>query len=227
MKKNILIVEDQIAIVNFIKNRLDKNIYSIDIAYDGKEALKKIEKKLYDLITLDFMVPFFDGIEICKTIRQKTKKTLILMISAINNEDIKLNAYGIGIDDFIVKPFSAKELSFKIKALLHRREELVALKEEVINGIIIKEESREIILNGFSLDFTPSEYLILSILYFNKNRVYSRNEFTQLIYDNDLGVIDDRGIDTHICNIRKKIKVYEEKNLIKTVRGMGYKINED
>lgn len=227
MKKKILIVEDEESIVNFINNRLDKDIYDVDIALDGKSALLKIQEKNYDLITLDIMLPFIDGFSLCNSIRNKSKKTLIVIISALDNEEFKSKGYDCGIDDYIAKPFSAKELSFKIKALLKRREELTSNKSQYLSNMILNDESKEIIINGFTIDFTPSEYLILSVFINNKNRVYSRQELAQLIYDNYLGEIDDRGIDSHICNIRRKIQKYEDKNLIKTVRGVGYKIDEN
>lgn len=227
MKKNILIVEDEELIVDIINNRLDKDIYNVDTALDGQSALFKIQENDYDLVTLDIMVPFIDGFSLCESIRKKSKKTLIIMISALDTEDFKAKAYDYGIDDYIAKPFSAKELSFKIKSLLKRREELSSTKIENFGALVLNDLSKEITVNNNSVDFTPSEYLILSVFIQNKNRAYSRQELAQLIYDNYLGEIDDRGIDSHICNIRRKINKYEEKNLIKTVRGIGYKIDEN
>jgi DNA-binding response OmpR family regulator len=211
MKKSILIIEDEEIIVNLIKNRLDKKIYNIDIALDGKEALLKIQEETYDLITLDIMLPHLDGLTLCNSIRNKSKKTLIVMISALDTEDFKTKAYNYGVDDYITKPFSAKELSLKIKSLLKRRDELSTTTKENNNFIYINDESKEIFIDGISTDFTPSEYFILSVFSTNRNRVYSRQELSQLIYDNYLGEIDDRGIDSHICNIRRKIAKFENR----------------
>ena len=227
MKKNILIIEDEEQIVSFIKNRLDANIYNIDIALDGRDALYKINTKLYDLITLDVMLPHTDGFAITKALRKKSKQTLIIMVSALETEEFKIKAYELGVDDYIAKPFSAKELSVKIKALLKRKEEINAEKAKHLSKIILHEEAKEILFNGFKINLTPSEYLILQILINNKNKVYSRAELSQLIYNNDLGTIDERGIDSHIYHIRKKAKNFDNKELVLTVRGMGYKINED
>ena len=124
MKKEILIVEDEEKIINFIKNRLDKSVYNIDIALDGKEALSKIVSNSYDLITLDVMLPFIDGFDLCKKIRQKSKQTLVIMISALDTIEFKEKGYHLGIDDYIAKPFSAKELALKIQSLLKRKEEI-------------------------------------------------------------------------------------------------------
>lgn len=229
MKKNILIVEDEESIVSFIENRLDSNIYNIDIALDGKEAMALIKKKEYDLITLDIMLPYVDGFTLCNALRSKSKKSLIIMISALDTEDFKIKAYEYGVDDYIAKPFSAKELALKIKSLLKRRDEL-SLAQEVKNTkelLFLNDEAKTIFINGINVDFTPSEFFILSIFIKNKNRVYSRQELAQLIYDNYLGEIDDRGIDSHICNIRKKVSTYHDENIIKTVRGIGYRLDEN
>jgi len=226
MKKNILIVEDEQSIINLIKNRLDSNIYNVDIALDGKEALSLISKNIYDLITLDIMLPHSDGFEICKFLRKKSFHTLIIMVSALDTEDFKQKGYEFGCDDYIPKPFSPKELAIKIKALLNRREQLYCNpKAKRLSSFILDEDSKSIKVNNKELYLTPSEYLILSIMINNSNKVYTRGELAQLIYDNYFGEIDDRGIDSHIYHIRKKIKLYEQKELIKTVRGMGYTTN--
>ncbi len=227
MKKKILIVEDEEQIVQLIKNRLDSTLYHIDIALDGKEALLKINENNYDLITLDIMLPHVDGFEITKIIRKKSYQTLIVMVSALDTDEFKIKGYDNGVDDYMSKPFSAKELSVKIKSLLKRREELSSLTSKYLSNIILNEDSKEVSVNGFKIRFTPSEYLILTTLINNKNKVYSRAELAQIIYDNNLGEIDNRGIDSHIYHIRKKAKIFESKEIIKTVRGMGYRIYED
>jgi DNA-binding response OmpR family regulator len=227
MKKNILIVEDEETIVNFIKNRLSSDIYNVDIALDGKIATSKINSNSYDLITLDIMLPFVDGFEICKTIRKKSKKTLVIMVSALDTIEFKSKGYETGIDDYIAKPFSAKELAMKITAMLKRIEEISNAKTQSVHNIMLNEDLKEIIVNGFSIDFTPSEYLILSVLINNKNRVYSRSDLAQLIYDNYFGEIDEQGINSHIYHIREKVKQFYDTDIIKTIRGMGYKIYEN
>ena len=230
MKQKILIVEDETPIVNFINNRLDSNLYEVDIAMDGQEAINKLMAKNYDLITLDIMLPSVDGYEICKVLRKRSKHTLIIMISAMDTEEFKEKGYECGVDDYIPKPFSAKELAVKIKAFLKRRSEIagVELKHtKYLSKFTFNDELKQILINGFELNFTPSEYLILLTMLNNLNRVYSRSDLAQLIYDNYLGEIDERGIDSHIYHIRKKIKPYEEKEMIKTVRGMGYKIDDE
>jgi DNA-binding response OmpR family regulator len=227
MKKKILIVEDEESIVSFINNRLNTDTYEVDVALDGQKALFKIQENYYDLITLDIMLPYVDGFELCNAIRKKTKKTLIIMVSALDTEEFKTKAYGYGIDDYIAKPFSAKELCLKIKSLLIRRDELSTFTQTNTSKVILNDQAKEIHVSGNLIEFTPSEYFLLSTFVRNNNRAYSRQELAQLIYHNYLGEIDERGIDSHICNIRKKISKHEEKNIIKTVRGVGYKIDDN
>lgn len=220
-------MEDEASIVNFIKNRLNHNIYNVDTALDGKEALDKIISNTYDLITLDIMLPHIDGFELCQKIRQKSKQTLIIIVSALETMEFKEKAYTMGIDDYIAKPFSAKELAIKIHSQLKRREEISFLSKELVSNIILDEESKSITVNGYKIGFTPSEYLILSTLILNKNRVYSRSELAQIIYDNYFGSIDEQGINSHIHHIREKVRQFYAKDIIRTVRGIGYKIYEN
>jgi len=227
MKKRILIVEDEESIVGFIRNRLDDSMYDIDIAYDGREALAKVTSHTYDLVTLDVMLPHVDGFEICRLLRGQSKQTLVIMVSALDTLEFKTKGYACGVDDYIAKPFSARELAVKIMSLLRRQTEQSHAASRHVSHVILDEESREVIVNGHALEWTPSEYLILSTLLVNQNRVYSRQELSELIYDHYLGEIDEQGINSHIYHIREKVKRVYEKDIIKTVRGAGYKIYED
>ena len=206
MRKRILIVEDEETIVNFIINRLKSDVYDVDIAYDGEEALSKISANSYDLITLDIMLPYVDGFEICKIIRKKSKQTLVIMISALDTIEFKIRGYNFGIDDYMSKPFSAKELAIKIQSLFKRKKEISTLNAQSIVEILLDEEAKEIFIGGFKIDFTPSEYLILVTLINNSNKVYSRADLAQIIYDNYFGEIDEQGINSHIYHIREKVK---------------------
>ena len=227
MKKRILIIEDEESIVGFIKNRLDSGMYDIDIALDGKEALQKVLSCKYDLITLDIMLPHVDGFEICKVVREQSKQTIVIMISALDTISFKERGYDCGIDDYIAKPFSPKELSIKIMAMFRRQKELSSNNIEQHSDIVIDSEAKEISVNGHNIQWTPSEYMLLYTLITAKNRVYSRADLAQVIYDNYLGEIDEQGINCHIYNIREKVKPFYDKDIIKTVRGQGYKIYED
>jgi DNA-binding response OmpR family regulator len=173
------------------------------------------------------MLPHVDGLEICRTLREKSTDTLIVIISALDTLKYKEQGYACGADDYIAKPFSAKELAIKITSLLRRKEEILANKEKRVKHLILNEASKEIVVNGHTIEWTPSEYLLLSTMIVNKNRLYSRQELAQIIYNNNLGDIDEQGINSHTYNIRKKVEQFYDRDIIKTVRGMGYKIYEN
>jgi len=139
----------------------------------------------------------YQNYKIVATHQKKIKKVLDTM-------EFKIKGYNCGVDDYIAKPFSARELAIKIKSLLKRKEELVCLKDKSLCDIILKEEAKEVLVDGFKIEFTPSEYTILSVLINNKNRVFSRADLAQIIYDNDLGEIDEQGINSHIYHIKEE-----------------------
>jgi len=222
MKYRILIVEDEAAIVGFISHRLDLDCYEVDIAVDGLSALQYIQRHYYDLVTLDIMLPHIDGFELIHSIRERSKTTLVMIVSALDTEDFKTKGYGYGADDYIAKPFSPKELALKIEASLKRREELTRQVRGKHPYLIDDSDLKQLTLHGNILSLTPSEYLILSTLVSTPTKLFSRAELSQLIYDNNLGMIDEQSIDSHIYHIRKKLRVYHSDELVQTVRGMGY-----
>lgn len=223
----ILIVEDERDISSLIANRLDANLYTIDSAYDGREAQSKIVSQKYDLITLDVMLPHINGWELATLIRNYSKETLIIMVTALDTHEFKERGYSLGIDDYIAKPFSPKELALKIQALLARRYELQ--NSSIINKSVLSYNKgvREFRIQANQIVLTPSEHTILETLFESSKRLFSREELAQIIYDNGYGDIDIRGIDSHIAHIRKKLSIYSDKEIIQTIRGAGYKLHED
>ena len=226
MKQKILIVEDEVEIAMLIARRLDENFYDVSFAKDGKEALIMIDKTQYDLVTVDIMIPFIDGFDISKEIRSRSKNALIMIVSALEREEDKLRAYALGADDYVSKPFSPKELAVKIKTLLQRRFELQSSTLFCLQDIAFDVAQKECLIAGVRVDFTPSEFLILETLFTTPKKVFSRDTLAQVIYDNGFGEIDARGIDTHIYQIRKKLDYHDKKEMLKTVHGMGYKLDE-
>lgn len=227
MQSKILIVEDEPAIVTLISNRLDKDRYEVSIAMDGEEALHLIKTKDFDLVSLDIMLPKVDGLTLCSEVRKKNKKTLIMIISALDLDDRKERAYSLGADDYIAKPFSPKLLSLKIDSLLKRRFELTNTQLEY-KKIIQHDSIKQIFyINRQQLSFTPSEYMIFETLFNNANQIFSKDDLAQILYNNDIGNIDRDGIRTHIYILRKKIMQLTEEDIIKTIRGIGFKFNEN
>ena len=227
MKYKILIVEDEVEIVNLITKRLDKKRYDITITHSGDEGLRLVQSTSFDLLSLDIMLPFVDGLSICKTVREKDKDALIIIVSALDLDEKKERAYALGADDYISKPFSPKLVAIKIDALLQRRKELKSTKTSISQAIYHDSDLKRFYIQTKPLALTPSEYTILESLYVTPKKVFSKEELSQILYDEDVGSIDRDGIGTHIYQLRKKITRLSEEEIIKTVRGVGYTLYED
>lgn len=226
MKNTILIVEDEEEIVRLICNRIDPERYEVMIAQDGKEALAQVAREVFDIAVIDIMIPFIDGYEVSTQLRRKSKETLIIIVSALGSEENKLRGYELGADDFISKPFSPRELIAKIDTLIKRRYEMINHHITVLRSITHDRAGKRIEIEGEVLALTPSEYLIFATLLLRPKNIVSRDQLAQAIYDNDMGEIDARGIDTHIYNLRKKIASITSQPIIHTERSLGYTIHE-
>jgi len=226
MKYNVLIVEDEPEIVKLIENRLDTEKFNVTIAMDGKVALDYIETNHYDLLTLDIMLPHVDGLTLCLSTRQKHKDSLILVISALDTLEQKEKAYMLGADDYIPKPFSPKLVALKIESLLRRRVEMLNAPLPCHANIQHDDNLKQFYVHGHPLMLTVSEYTIFKILFETPKKVFSKEELSQILYNEDIGNIDKDGIGTHIYQIRKKIALQSKDNIIKTVRNVGYTLYE-
>ena len=226
MKKKLLIIEDEEAIADLIVQRFKTSLYDIDVATDGNQALRLLSTNSYDLATIDIMLPYVDGLTLCKKFRQYSPQTFLILVSALDKEETRLQGYAYGADDYITKPFSTKELLAKVKSHFRREDTLKSEKSIITQNILLDNNKKEIKINGFQLLLTPSEYLLFFTLLNNPKKLFSREELSYLIYENSLGKIDSRGIDSHISHIRKKIKKFDKIEYIKTVHGQGYIINE-
>ena len=226
MKKKLLVIEDEKAIADLIIQRFKISLYDVDVATDGRGALALLSANQYDLATVDIMLPHVDGLTLCKKFRELSPQTFLILLSALDEEDTKLKGYAYGADDYIIKPFSTKELLAKVESHFRRHDTLTSKKSKNLQNMLLDDDKKEIKINGFHLTLTPSEYLLFFTLLNNPNKLFSREELSYLIYENNLGEIDSRGIDSHISHIRKKIKKFDTIEYIKTVHGQGYIINE-
>lgn len=226
MKYKILIVEDEPEIIKIIKNRLDENLFEVSIAMDGKEALTLIESNHYDLLTLDIMLPFLDGLSLCQAVRKRHKDSLILIVSALDTMERKEKAYNLGADDYIEKPFSPKLLALKIESLLKRRLEITSVPLSSVGHLQHNEDLKHFFIHDKHLALTLSEYTILKILFETPKKIFSKEELSQILYNEDIGNIDKNGIGTHVYQIRKKISLLSNESIIKTVRSVGYTLYE-
>ncbi len=173
------------------------------------------------------MLPSVDGLTLCKEVRKRNKNSLIVIISALDLEEEKEKAYLLGADDYIAKPFSPKLVALKISSLLHRRTELKTNEIYVSQDIYHDSDLKRFYISNNRLELTLSEYTILENLYITPKKIFSKEELSQILYNEDIGSIDRDGIGTHIYQLRKKIALYTETAMIKTARGLGYTLYED
>ena len=221
----ILIVDDEAGIREAIREYAHFNKYETDEAEDGMQAVAKCLNNDYDLIIMDIMMPKLDGYSACKEIR-KNKDIPVIMLSARGEEYDKLFGFELGIDDYVVKPFSLKELMARVAAVLARKSHgAEAAKQTVLKsgGLEVNMDSRTVTVDGVKVDCTLKEYEILAYLMQNKNIALSRDRMLQDIWGYDF-FGDDRTIDTHIKNLRGRLGEYRDK--ITTVRGIGYKFED-
>jgi DNA-binding response OmpR family regulator len=218
----ILVVDDEPKIREVIKEYAEFSGYEVTEAEDGMSAVGLCKLNDYDLIVMDIMMPKLDGFSACKEIR-KIKDIPIIMLSARGEEYDKLFGFELGIDDYVVKPFSPKELMARINAVLMRRSRQVAsLPSGTVEfaGLSVNIASRAVYVDGNKIELTPKEYDLLFYLIENRNIALSRDKLLQDIWGYDF-YGDDRTIDTHIKNLRNNLGPY--RNFIVTLRGVGYK----
>ena len=217
----ILIVDDEQKIREVIREYSEFNGYKVEEAADGMEAVSLCRLNDYDLIIMDIMMPKLDGYSACKEIK-KTKNIPVIMLSARGEEYDKLFGFELGIDDYVVKPFSPKELMARVNAVLARSSAKQEEQPEILkfDGLEINIPARTVTVDGKKVELTPKEYELLFYLVENKNIALSRNKLLSDIWGYDF-FGDDRTIDTHIKNLRNNLGPYRD--YIVTLRGVGYK----
>lgn len=222
-KEKLLIVDDEDRIRDMIKEYLEPENFDIDEADDGKSALELAENKVYSLIIMDVMMPKMDGWTAVREIR-RTSQVPIIMLSARGEEYDKVFGFELGVDDYLVKPFSPRELLYRIKAIIRRASGMSGASNEVnslkIEGLSIDFNSRKVKVKDEDIPLTPKEYELLSFLVKNQNRVFSREQLLDKVWGYEFAG-DYRTVDTHIKMLRESIREYRK--FIITVWGTGYK----
>jgi two component transcriptional regulator, winged helix family len=221
----ILLAEDEVDLNNVVTRYLKKNGYSVDSVLDGEEALDYLEYSEYDLVILDIMMPKVDGFEVIKKLRNKGNHTSVLMLTARDSADDKVKGLDLGADDYIVKPFDFNELLARIRAVV-RRKYGNSSNKLVIGDLILDTSEKSVTRAGKQIELTGKEYEVLEYLMQSKNRILSREQIKEHVWDFDYEG-DSNIIDVLIKNIRKKIDIEDGKQIIYTKRGLGYIIKED
>ena len=223
----ILIVEDEVDIADLEKDYLELSGFEVEIENEGDAGLKRALEEDFDLYILDLMLPGMDGFDICKEIREK-KNTPILMVSAKKDDIDKIRGLGLGADDYVTKPFSPSELVARVKAHLARYERLIgsnAVENDMveIRGIKIDKTARRVWVNGEEKQFTTKEFDLLTFLAENPNRVFTKEELFQKVWDME-SIGDIATVTVHIKKIREKVELDTSKpQYIETIWGVGYR----
>lgn len=223
MNSKILIVDDEKNIVELIRLYLEKEGFSTLCAYNGNEAVDIFKSQSPDLVILDIMLPGMDGWQVCKEIRKTSDKPIIMLTAKSDTFD-KVLGLELGADDYITKPFEAKELLARVKAVLRRTEpqEAPSSKEVSFKNLSINIENYELKINGVQVDAPPKEIELLYFLASNPNRVYTREQLLEEVWGFDY-FGDSRTVDVHIKRLREKLEGVDADWQLKTVWGVGYK----
>jgi len=224
-KIRVLVVEDEEDIVEMISYNLQKEGYRTLAAFNGEEAINKANKERPDLIILDLMLPGIDGLEVCKLLRQqkRTAQTPIIMLTAKSQDADKVIGLELGADDYITKPFSPRELTARIKAVLRRYKITPASKNITLGPFALDNIKHKITISGKEIALTLTEFKILEYMLQQPGTVLSREKILNHVFGYE-STIYDRTVDAHIKSLRKKVG--SARSYIETIRGIGYRLKE-
>ncbi|WP_255939889.1 response regulator transcription factor [Saccharibacillus sp. JS10] len=229
--ERILVVDDEERIRRLLRMYLEKEGYEIDEAEDGESALQKATEGDYTLVILDVMLPGIDGVEVCARLRQ-VKSTPVLMLTAKGEEVNRVQGFEVGADDYVVKPFSPREVIYRVKAILRRSSATAYLTKEsgtsnniVFPHLTIEHDAHRVLAGGHEVGLTPKEYELLHYLAVSPDKVFSREELLKDVWNYEF-FGDLRTVDTHVKRLREKLNKVspDSASMITTVWGVGYKL---
>ena len=224
-KAHILIVEDDQAILGGLTDVLIFNGYSVKGAADGGEGLQMILDDHFDLVLLDVMLPTMDGFTICKKIREAKPSQPIIMITAKGSEDDIVTGFKAGVDDYVPKPFSLRELIVRVEALLRRSGKHLGDEQIECRGILFDGKNLRAQSGQQIVDMTRREMDIMVYIYCHRDRIVSKKELLTEVWHYADADIETRTVDIHMLKLRKKLATLDNQaDLIKTVRGEGYRL---
>ena len=225
----VLVIDDEKDLLELVRYNLEKEGYRIRTAEDGEAGLEAAVRELPDIVIVDLMLPGIDGLEVCRRLRtdQRTARTPVIMLTAKSTETDRVVGLEIGADDYVTKPFSPRELTARIKAVLRRfsPQQATAPQSRIIRrgGLVIDLDRRGIRCGEDNIDLTATEFRLLQMLAKHPGRVYSRSELIEGAIGKEIAVVD-RTIDVHVTSLRRKLGDYGDR--VETVRGFGYRFQE-
>ncbi|MDA9137779.1 phosphate regulon transcriptional regulator PhoB [Candidatus Pelagibacter ubique] len=226
MSVSIHIVEDEQPIITLVKYNLEKEGYKVSSSDNGNEGIEDIKKLFPDLVLLDWMLPDFSGVEICKILKKekKFKEIPIIMLTAKGEDEDKIKGLNSGADDYITKPFSFPELLARIKALLRRSKPSLVSDIVEFEDLKVDRLTRRVFRKNKEIYLGPKEYDLINFFIKNPKRVYSRDQILENVWSDNINV-ETRTVDVHIRRLRQSINIDGFKELIRTVRSAGYSLN--
>jgi len=222
----IFLAEDETAIASFLKEGLEEEGFAVDLATNGREALEMAMVSLneYDIILLDWMMPGISGIEICRSIRKENKTIPVIFLTAKDTVDDTVFGLEAGANDYLKKPFAFEELLARIKVLLRNKTGEQNIFES--GNILLDTEAHQVTKSGQSVELTQKEFALLEYLLRNKGKVCRRTRIIEKIWDIHFDK-DTSVIDVFINSLRKKLDTKEKESFIQTIRGVGYRVNDN
>jgi len=220
----ILVVEDERKISMYLKRGLEEQGYAVDAVFTGREALDWAEATSYDLIILDILLPEMDGLTVCRELRSRDNRTPILMLTARDTVDDRVNGLDAGADDYLVKPFAFKELLARLRAMSRRNTDLPKSTVLQLADLTMDTLTRRVKRGGKIIEVTSKEYSVLECLLREPERVLSRTQIAEHVWNYDV-YNQSNVVDVYIRNLRRKVDDGFEVKLIHTVRGAGYRLS--
>ena len=218
----LLVIEDERKIARVITESLTREKYAVDAAYDGEEGFNLADSQPYDLLIVDRMLPGLEGTEIVKKLRENGKNMPILLLTALSTTEDKTLGLDVGADDYLTKPFAIDELLARVRALL-RRPPIQQPDILKIDDLEIDKQQQTVTRAGKNIDLTNKEYALLEYLMQHPNHILSKETLIDHVWDFDADILPNN-VEAYIKNLRQKIDKPFKKQLIKTVRGFGYRI---
>ena len=226
-KLQILVVEDESALVEILRYNLEKEGFDVVAAADGEAALEAIADHKPDLLILDWMLPHVSGLEICRQLRRKpeTRELPIIMLTARGEEADRVRGLEVGADDYVAKPFSPSELIARVRAVLRRAKPSTTSDLLTYAGVVMDLVSHRVLRDGRPVHLGPTEYRLLRFLMERPGRVYTREQLLDAVWGRDI-YVEARTVDVHIRRLRKALNGPKDMDIIRTVRSAGYALDE-
>jgi len=219
----VLLVEDEPAAAHILAKGLREHAYAVDVASDGEAALREVEDTDYDVIVLDLMLPLRDGLSVCRAIRQAGRNVPILIVTARDAVDARVEGFDAGADDYLIKPFDFRELTARVRALVRRGRQPLVPERIAVGDLVLDTRARRVQLSGHEVPLTAKEYAFLEFLARRAGEVVSRAEIADHVWDEHYDPFSNV-IDVYVQRLRRKLDRPGADSIIRTRRGEGYQL---